>query len=26
MATKDVDYEKASEILEKNKGFIREDL
>lgn len=26
MATKDVDYEKASKILEKNKGFIREDL
>ena len=26
MATKEVDYEKASEILEKNKGFIREDL
>lgn len=26
MATKDVEYEKASEILEKNKGFIREDL
>lgn len=26
MATKDVDYEKASEILEKNKGFIREEL
>ena len=26
MATKDVDYEKASEILEKNKGFIGEDL
>lgn len=26
MATKDVDYEKASKILEKNKWFIREDL
>lgn len=26
MAIKDVDYEKASEILEKNKGFIREEI
>lgn len=26
MATKDISYQKAMEVLEKNKGFIREDL
>lgn len=26
MATKDISYKKAMEVLEKNKGFIREDL